>query len=62
VVKINVDASPVKSEAKREVAAIARDCERKFHGCSVPTFMGITDPTVLESMACRSISESLIST
>jgi hypothetical protein len=51
-VKIIVDASPAKSEAKGGVATIARDCQGKFLGCSVPTVAGITDPTVRESMAC----------
>jgi hypothetical protein len=31
----------------------ARDCQGNFLGCSVLTVVGITYPTVLESLACR---------
>ena len=42
-----------KSESKGSVAAVARDDEGKFLGCSQITMDGISDPATLECLACR---------
>lgn len=51
--KVNVDAAVAKTSCRGAVAAVARDEKGEFLGCSVLTVEGLTDPTTLESMACR---------
>jgi ribonuclease HI len=52
-VKLNVDAAVSKTERGGAVAAVCRDEAGNFLGASSLTISGISDPTVLEAMACR---------
>ena len=51
--KINTDATTAKQGAGGAVAAVRRDAKGVFLGASTLTIDGISDPTVLEAMACR---------
>jgi hypothetical protein len=51
--KINIDASVSKSGEKRVAAAICRDNLGVNLGASAIVYCGITDPSILESLACR---------
>ena len=51
VVKINVDAALSKNDLK--ASAIARDENGCFLGASAMVLRGISDPEVMESIACR---------
>jgi hypothetical protein len=53
MVKVNVDAAVAKTSDKGAVAAVARESNGRFIGCSILTVEGLTDPAILESMACR---------
>jgi ribonuclease HI len=52
-VKINVDAALRKSSPGGAVGAMCRNAEGSFIGASSLTINGITDPEVLEALACR---------
>ena len=52
MVKIQVDGAVAKSQNKGSYAAICRDEQGNFLGASSVTREGITDPEVLESLAC----------
>jgi hypothetical protein len=53
VAKINVDVALAKTGNKGAAAAFCRDHNGVYLGASVVVFMGITDPTTLEALACR---------
>jgi ribonuclease HI len=53
MVKINVDAALSKNDLKASAAAIARDETGRFLGASALVLRGISDPEVMESIACR---------
>ena len=53
MIKINVDAAISKNECTASVAAIARDASGCFLGASALISKGITDPEVMEAVACR---------
>jgi ribonuclease HI len=52
-VKINVDAAVAKTGRGGAVGAVCRDEAGLFLGASSLTIKGISDPTVLEALACR---------
>jgi ribonuclease HI len=56
-VKINVDAAVSRGQDHGAVSAVCRDETSKFLGASARTINGLSDPTVLEAMAC---AESLM--
>jgi hypothetical protein len=51
--KINVDASLSKTSAKGVDVAFCRSCDCVYLGASTVVFNGITDPAILEALACR---------
>lgn len=51
-VKINVDGAVAKTESKGAVGAVCRNDQGLFLGASAITIDGITNPEVLEAMAC----------
>jgi len=53
VVKINVDAAISKNDLTASAAAIARDDNGHFLGASALVIRGISDPEVMESIACK---------
>jgi hypothetical protein len=53
IVKFNVDASVSKTEARGVAAAFCRDVHGNYLGASAVVFRGITDPVILEALACR---------
>jgi ribonuclease HI len=53
VVKINVDAAISKNDLIAAAAAIARDDNGHFLGASALVLRGISDPEVMEAIACR---------
>jgi ribonuclease HI len=53
VVKVNVDAALSKNGTLAAVAAVARDGDGEFIGASTVTSTGISDPEIMEAMACR---------
>jgi hypothetical protein len=59
VVKINVDVALSKNDLKALAAAIARDEYGHFLGASALVLRGISDPEVMESIACRKVCPSL---
>jgi ribonuclease HI len=52
VLKLNADAAVAKQEHRGAVGVVCRDSSRKFRGASALVFDGITDPSVLEALAC----------
>jgi ribonuclease HI len=52
-VKIKVDGAVLNSANMGAYSAICRDEHGTFVGASVVSCEGVTDPTVLESLACR---------
>jgi hypothetical protein len=53
MVKINVDAGLAKNGNKVAAAAIARDATGVFLGASVLILKGISEPEVVDALACR---------
>jgi ribonuclease HI len=51
--KVNVDAALSKNSDKAAIAAVVRDEGGKFMGASVVVLEGVTDPEMLEALACR---------
>jgi hypothetical protein len=51
--KINVDAAMSKNSGHGALAAVARSSDGAFLGASVVVVQGISDPEVLEPLACR---------
>jgi ribonuclease HI len=51
--KINVDAAVSKTGARGTAAALCRDHNGTYMGTSVLVLDGITDPPILETIACR---------
>lgn len=51
--KMNVDAALAKTRPGGAVGVVCRDGAGVFLGASTPTIGGITDPTILEAIACR---------
>ena len=51
--KVNVDAAVSKHENRGVVAAICRDQDRIFLGASALAVPGISNPAILEAIACR---------
>jgi hypothetical protein len=51
--KINVDATVSKNSGQGALAAVARSTEGVFLGASVVVVQGISDPEVLEALACQ---------
>jgi ribonuclease HI len=52
-VKINVDAAVRKHENYGAVAAVCRDGDGAFLGASAQVIRGVSDPAILEAIACR---------
>jgi hypothetical protein len=52
-VKMNVDAALQKSSLGGAVAMVCRRADGSFLGASSLTVEGISEPSVLEAMACR---------
>jgi hypothetical protein len=53
IAKFNVDASVSKTQDKGVAAAICHDNSCLYLGSSLLVYTGITDPAVLEALACR---------
>ena len=53
IAKINVDAAVSKNLSLGSVAAVARDSDGGFLGASSLTIEGMTEPEMLEVVACR---------
>lgn len=53
VLKANADAAVAKNGNKGAVGVLCRNSQGDFMGASAMVFDGITDPVVLEAMACR---------
>jgi hypothetical protein len=53
VPKINVDVVVSKASSKGVAAAICRDHTGLYLGASALVILGVTDPAILESIACR---------
>jgi ribonuclease HI len=51
--KINVDAAILKNSSKASASAVARDSSGMFVGASVMVTEGISDPEIMEAVACR---------
>jgi len=51
--KINVDAALSKNSKSVAVAAVARDSSSCYLGASTLIFAGVSDPEILEVLACR---------
>ncbi|TVU28213.1 hypothetical protein EJB05_19722, partial [Eragrostis curvula] len=51
--KINVDAALSKNSGISSAAAVARDKDGNFLGASALVVNGITDPEIIEAIACR---------
>lgn len=52
-IKLNVDAGVSIDHNLESAAAICRDRDGTYMGSSILTIHGLTDPTVLEAIACR---------
>jgi hypothetical protein len=53
LVKINVDAATSKNSAKSAIAAVVRGEDGAFLGASSAVLEGISNPEILEALACR---------
>jgi ribonuclease HI len=51
--KINVDAAISKNSSKASASAVVRDSSGMFVGASVVVTEGISDPEIMEAVACR---------
>jgi ribonuclease HI len=56
MIKINVDGAIAKDQNSGAISVVCRDDRGRFMGCLSLKIEGITNPVVLEAMAC---SESL---
>jgi hypothetical protein len=50
--KVNVDAALSKNSSKGAIAAVSRNSDGSFLGASALVLEGITDPEILEALAC----------
>jgi ribonuclease HI len=52
MIKINVDGAVAKDQNSGAISAVCQDDRVRFMGCSSIKIEGITNPEVLEAMAC----------
>jgi len=53
IMKINVDAAISKNSSKASASVVARDSSGMFVGASVVVTEGISNPEIMEAVACR---------